>query len=997
MQFITNFVLTSLLFEAQAAAPVGRVIDTADGDSLTVLDAPRMHLMVGPRASRWLVALLAWFWLLPAAALSIGDPPAQRFALPLAPEAATYDLARDGQGLLYVASEGEVLVFDGVRWEHIPTAGLLTRSLAPGPHGQIYVGGFDQIGVIERDSNGVLGYSAWTERLPAALRTGFDDVWEVRSNASHVYFRSLHHVFVFDHDGRYVKVWTAPDRFGALSLIGDELWLQWRGEGLKRRVGENFEMVPGGELFADTQIYHLWAHPQGGQVVLSQRPALQWLRDGKLSELPLLPPQAPPTALTTQATLASGVAVTGVKDGHLVELDFAGQQAHISGISSDFISGLVPEPNGDLWATDDEVLINVQAASPWRVLDAADGVRGSQSELRDIGGDWYGLSSAGLYVARDVAAGNPKFERIDLPITEAWSIEPDGSDLLVAESYALWRLPAAGTGAARPITDNRLYPRLLLAAKAVPRRLYIGTEDGVSVLDLANDPSLLGLPKIALGTWADSMVEVTPGRLFVGTQTDGLFDVSVAADASMTSAPLTANSGIRYGEDGVARVFRLGASVYAATRAGVFRWDEGRFVDDTLEGLSGLLEPAAIPMAVQGMDGRRWALSAGHAYLHDGDEWRELEPPARTGPALRSLHMLSDGQVVFGAASRLYLYEAERPPRPPMAPRIEWRRAWLEGDMQRTPLALGSDQPGILPARPTLGIQFAAPAVAGEAQVLFRQRVLGIDKHWSDWSPVAEARLGALPSGRMRLQVQARVGAGQPGPVRSLDWEVAPLWHESLQARLLLVGILLLIGGLVASAATRWRVNRLRARNDQLEQIVHTRTAALEHANVQLRAQSLRDGLTGIANRRAFDDTLREAWQQALRGHSSLALLMVDADHFKDYNDRYGHLHGDEVLRTLAQALGADDHADRSSARWGGEEFAILMTGTDLPNASAEAERVRQQIQKRAIGVTVSVGVAAMVPISGVAVTALMAAADGALYAAKAAGRNRVVAAEPAY
>ena len=953
---------------------------------------PHQRLTTTPGGLRWLV-LLAFVWLIPAAALSLGDPPAQRIPLPLAPEAATYDLARDAQGLLYVASEREVLVFDGVRWEHIPTPGLLTRSLARGPGGQIYVGGYNHIGVIARDRDGVLAYSDWTEHLPAPLRDRFDDVWEVCSDASNVYFRTLHQVFAFDHAGRFAEAWSAPGRFGAIAFMGDELWVQWRGEGLKRRVAGNFEMVPGGEQFADTQIYHLWQHPLGGQVVLSQRPRLQWLRDGKLTELPLLPPQAPPTALTTQATLASGIAASGVKDGHLVELDLAGNQARISAISNDFISGLVPEPNGDLWAVDDEVLVNVQLASPWRVLDAADGVRGIQSELRDIGGNWYGLSSAGIYVAREVAAGHPRFERIDLPIGEAWSIAADGPDLLVAETYALWRLPAPGSGAAHAITHDRLYPRQLLAAQSTPRRFYVGSESGVSVLDLANDPLPPELPQIDLGSTADSLVEISPGRLLVATQTNGLFDVSVAADASLSSAALTDAAGIRYGADRGSHVFRLGASVYAATTAGLFRWDAVRFVDDGLDGLGALLQSGAIPMVVQGSDGRRWALSAGRAYLHDGASWRELEPPARTGPGLRSLHMLSDGRVVFGAASRLYLYESERPPRPATEPLIEWRRAWLEGDGQRTPLPLASDHPGNLPARPTLRVQFAAPAAAGEAQVLFRQRVLGIDSRWSDWSPVAEARLGTLPSGRMQLQIQARAGAGKPGPVRALEWEVAPLWQESLQARLLLVGALLLLGGLGAGAVTRWHVNRLRARNEQLEHIVQTRTADLEHANKQLRAQTLRDGLTGIANRRAFDDSLHEAWQQALREGSSLALLMIDADHFKGYNDRFGHLQGDEVLRTLARALSADDHADRLSARWGGEEFAILMTHMDLSGASAEAERVRRLIQGYPLGVTVSVGVAATVPVPGVAVSALMAAADGALYAAKTAGRNRVSAA----
>lgn len=164
------------------------------------------------------------------------------------------------------------------------------------------------------------------------------------------------------------------------------------------------------------------------------------------------------------------------------------------------------------------------------------------------------------------------------------------------------------------------------------------------------------------------------------------------------------------------------------------------------------------------------------------------------------------------------------------------------------------------------------------------------------------------------------------------------------------------------------------------------------------------DALTGLANRRKFDEVADDEWRRAARQGQPVALLMVDADRFKSYNDRYGHPTGDRLLRLLAaEVRAAARRPGDLAARLGGEEFAILLPGASGADARAVAERLRASIAALAIPhagsalghVTVSVGVASRVPgRDGTSIADLVREADVALYAAKAAGRDRVALAE---
>lgn len=193
---------------------------------------------------------------------------------------------------------------------------------------------------------------------------------------------------------------------------------------------------------------------------------------------------------------------------------------------------------------------------------------------------------------------------------------------------------------------------------------------------------------------------------------------------------------------------------------------------------------------------------------------------------------------------------------------------------------------------------------------------------------------------------------------------------------------------------------QLQAHTSELEHQVNLRTEELSRANRLLEQQSITDGLTGLANRRCLDQQSLRLWQQAQRQRSSFALLMIDIDWFKNYNDHYGHLQGDDTLRRVATIL--DTHARRPgdlAARYGGEEFVLVLSDTPDKTARDIAAHILAAVNLEQIEhkhsplghITVSIGLAACEHVlPGMEFGQLLQQADNALYQAKQQGRNRV-------
>jgi diguanylate cyclase (GGDEF)-like protein len=249
-------------------------------------------------------------------------------------------------------------------------------------------------------------------------------------------------------------------------------------------------------------------------------------------------------------------------------------------------------------------------------------------------------------------------------------------------------------------------------------------------------------------------------------------------------------------------------------------------------------------------------------------------------------------------------------------------------------------------------------------------------------------------------------------PLR-LDVFVQPEWHETLRARIAMVMLLALIGfGLV-----RLRGRQLRRHAAALEATVRARTAELAEKVAQLeeserRGQAARDaleqmalvdGLTGIANRRRFDDALENEWRRSARGGRPLTLILFDVDHFKRFNDTWGHIRGDECLRAVATVLSEEcGRAADVVARFGGEEFALILPDTSAAGARDVVQHLLERFEQLRIPgagaaseppaeVSLSGGGVTLVPAVDGDPTEILHLADRLLYQAKAAGRNRVL------
>jgi len=306
------------------------------------------------------------------------------------------------------------------------------------------------------------------------------------------------------------------------------------------------------------------------------------------------------------------------------------------------------------------------------------------------------------------------------------------------------------------------------------------------------------------------------------------------------------------------------------------------------------------------------------------------------------------------------------------------------------------------------GLGFRAPD-----KMRYRYRLEGFDNDWVEAGSRIEAIYTNLPPGKYRLRVQAMS--------LPLDWEntrrggeaelnldiAAPLWQRPwvhwLSGLVLFALLLLLLG---------WRATSYRLRQKRLNNEIAARTQelseknrALEQADFErasllqrLEHQAMHDALTGLPNRRAGDAYLQKALVQALADGTPVNVALVDVDHFKQINDRYGHEAGDQVLRDIASLLQLRLGKQQFVARHGGEEFLVVMPGLSLEAAVEALQELRTRLARlrfeevdAEVCVTVSIGVAALGPGQMTGRT-LLAAADRQLYRAKHEGRNRVLA-----
>lgn len=492
------------------------------------------------------------------------------------------------------------------------------------------------------------------------------------------------------------------------------------------------------------------------------------------------------------------------------------------------------------------------------------------------------------------------------------------------------------------------------------------------------------------GTSGDGLVRHDATGFHVLTKRDGLVNDRIAAlheDAEGNIWIGSAWSGINRLKDGVLTAIRPEAGLAEGRAQTLLEDRRGGLWLTGNKGFQRLLKRELID-ASNGRPGSVHPLSFGLANgLRSASFASGQQPSGSIGP---------DGRIWLPSHRGVVVVDPERIPRSPSPPGVRLEELLVDGTARdaRGPFEVG-------PGRLTVEIRYAAVTLQPPELIRFRYRLDGFDQHWVEADTRRSAFYTGLPPGRYHFRVASRFGGGSWGAeARVVSLDVLPALRQTVWFRALT--LVLVVFGLVL--AVRLRTVQLRRRQGELERLVAKRTEELRRANDRLSELSFSDSLSGVANRRRFDEMLETEWKRGIRFGHPLSLVMADIDFFKRYNDALGHPAGDRCIAEVAGVLQAmARRAGDVVARYGGEEFVLLLPSTGAADAAVVAETARARIEALGIPhpdgarpfVTASFGVATLVPGTTAPDAAadsalLVSEADAALYRAKSGGRNRV-------
>lgn len=758
---------------------------------------------------------------------------------------------------------------------------------------------------------------------------------------------------------------------GGVARLADGAWTRWHigNSALPSDLVSDLELVlpPNGQP-------EVWAGTRSGLAIL--RSDGEW--DAPDPRVALLRERV---RTLTRGRNSQGVPVLWVgADGGVVRKPLQGPWHLVStlGKNGNGIWGLRVErgANGEarVWLGSDGDGLARFEQGRWQVFGTADGLPSNtiRSIARIADGSPEGTLWVGTWGGHLARLQGTRFQELPTP----WP-KPDNEavSILLAERDDIWT-STRQNGVAH--WDGRAW-RWWPPDASMPARAYTAIRHGRDIwFSTANK----GLARYRDGQWrffrddiglpADALYDMrlianagNPNVLWMGSNKHGLLrvDISDPDRPKRVDLPALPKLAVSY-VYGVVQDGR--GDLLVCTDYGVFSWHpEGSgFRSTGYHREDGLPHDECNANAMQVDDqGRVWIGTVGGAAVYTPQDGR-----ARRASPLQLTGLLVDGKPATPVAGVLQL------PRPDS----------------------------------TLELEYDLLTGEKEDDSRYRLSMVNGEVGATGWSAANTHRYARLPAGAQRLRIEAKDAFGVEAKPLELQVQVPQVWWRTPGARALQVlAALMALWGVL-----KLRMRQLHAREEQLRAMVQERTAQLQkreselrNANDELRRLSYTDPLTSLGNRRRLFETLDLHWRDAARRRESLALLLIDLDHFKRFNDAHGHLAGDARLQQVARLVHSLLPTGASAARYGGEELCVLLPGHDDQAAMKVAARMRQAIavlpadtalpEIDDIAVTASIGVAACVPGMEQRPDVLIARADRALYVAKAAGRNRVELAPP--
>lgn len=915
----------------------------------------------------------------------LGRPAVESHAPEIEVYPRNFDVEQSPSGIVHVGNADGVLVFDGERWLLAASpARDMARSLAHDGVDRLYVGGYNSFGYFPTPID------AGTEYVDLTAAFGIDspsfaDIWRIEVTPLGVFFQALNELFLYHPESGRTRRWQHDGRFGALLYHDGRMLVQYRGEGLREYRDGDFVLVPGTSDLTE-QVYHLL--PLDGERMLGTARDGRWWMIDKAGARPWARPEGLPDSsyFTAARVMASGLVALGSIDGWLyfLEPDRGGFDAFR--LARDWIADLHETPEGGLLAQTDHETLYVRWPAKLSAWDHDHGLTGSVVEVLNWQGRWLVVGNAGVLISEP--GDRMHFSKLPWTDFEAWDFEPleDGTGLF-ADSYLIRHVDIDGV---LQRLEEVQYPRTIVRSQYHPDRFYVGTEHGVFTLRRGEDGfEVVGEPlDPALVVY--SLIELAPDRLLLGTQGNGVLEVRVGPDGGLLEAS-PAGEGIDPETAAYADLVLIDGAIHALTESSVWRRVGERFEAVDLHGFDSLRRSGQYVEFAQGPNDELWAWEFNRLYRHQQDTgWSRIELGALLRGAISSIDFDPSGRVLIGGSGSVAIYDPDAP---------ELRRAdhdvllrdvrMLSTDgMDR----LARDTEHRFPSgRFSVTFEYALPGLAMRDKVNYQARLVGLEAQFTDWERNSRYTYSNLAPGSYAMEVRARDPWGTITEIEPFRLRIVPPWYRAAWVQNLRWPAVGLVLALLIWALMRARMWRLEAERRRLAEKVRRRTQALVQANRKLRQMAELDGLTGIANRRRFDQYLEECLRQCRTNGEPLAVALIDLDNFKPYNDRHGHLAGDRVLQRIGAHLqrGFGD-GDRLVARFGGDEFAAVIPGIDRDQAGALAEAARAECAADESGVDVSIGVAWLPPGAEATSLVLLEAADRELYRIKGAGRDGV-------